>query len=379
MTPYRRSVSRGCICMCTIWAVACLSITLYAEEGKQFPVHDKPEREIPYARGKVPGFLAAKHTAGTIALIPLLKVHPLNDEPSDEPDFLEVWRWNGGMLEPYPAKPSVLDRCINFNWLSNDRHLACYVERYAPSTSIMRSAKDGQKLYSWRSAKEGWLGSELYSSANGKYVGIASYPEPFEWKCLVSLLDVEAKRIDQITTFVGCGAFGTLAIPSNDGKHIAVRSGRHPQIINVAEKTHVLVGGKEGVGNSHNRMAFSPDGKTLYIACDGLGLEVVAADTKTGEIRSRWFATPNGQFHEPWRFACFADIDVSCDGKYVAVATVDFGDVFVRSMKTGKVTRLLHAQDEPIKVVSFSPEGEKLATFAAGSFKIWPRALWAGE
>jgi WD40 repeat protein len=310
----------------------------------------------------------------------------------DEQYYVDVWRWKEGTLVKYPVQPSPMDAHLYFVWLSEDRYAACFRTSDGASSwpLIVRNASSGHPLSSWKSMRPGWRVCCLSSSPNGKYLGMRSIPlretRENEYSCLASIIDVTRTEVREIMAgkeerLDGCGE--ELAI-GNDGRHLASwSSGRGPRIVDFKTKTVRKLDQNEDIEDFLCRSIFSPDCAKLYVACPGLA--VVTVDVGSGKSVSRWYATKSGERDEYSSVAeaCCTNIDVSSDGEYVAVGTADFGDAYVRSVKTGKVLRLVHTDRRDdgrlgSVFVAFSPDGQTVVTYTVkGCFRFWPRSMWA--
>jgi WD40 repeat protein len=173
-------------------------------------------------------------------------------------------------------------------------------------------------------------------SDNGNYIGVAG------WKNGVLLADLKNKNILWVASWENQpGMRDASKKPKVSWKEVPIKE----------------VDTKD--------LAFSPDSKMVY-AGGGEGC-VYGMKVETGEIVSKWWATPTGQQINGYRIST---ISVSPDGRFVAAGTGPTGDVYVFSTKDGS-RRILPHGGSTILILSFSPDSKRLASFAPGQIKIW--------
>ncbi len=107
-------------------------------------------------------------------------------------------------------------------------------------------------------------------------------------------------------------------------------------------------------------IAFAPDSKT-FVTANNFN-DVSAWDYETGELNIIFDFG-----HYP-----FASVEVSPDGKWVAVGCLSVYPVFIGDMNTGKLIAKLEGGQDSVQSIKFFPGGNRLVTSAAdGSAMIW--------
>ncbi|MHC4715221.1 MAG: hypothetical protein ACYTAN_18445 [Planctomycetota bacterium] len=157
------------------------------------------------------------------------------------------------------------------------------------------------------------------------------------------LMDIEAKKLYDHQRF-----FYVDVDPSN--KMIAFASSQGKAAIGVVDASSKTMLWLKAIPGIPYGVAVHPDGKSVFSgAAHGVG----RFDSETGEQLSTW---PVGA---PARLLA---VDVSPDGKYVAIDTEGAQGVAVFEVATGKVVKKIRASKYPI---------EKALFFSADSKGIW--------
>jgi WD40 repeat protein len=173
----------------------------------------------------------------------------------------------------------------------------------------------------------------VVSSNDGAFIGVAG------WKNGVLMVDVNRKDILWIASW-------EYKVKKSCGKEAAWR-----QI--PLDETNTT------------DLAFLSERKLVYTG--GASGCVFGMKVKTGEIVSKWWATPTNKEMNGYRIST---ISVSPDGRFVAAGTGPTGDVYLFSTNDGE-RRIFRHGGSTILITSFSPDSKRLATFAAGQIKIW--------
>jgi WD40 repeat protein len=113
------------------------------------------------------------------------------------------------------------------------------------------------------------------------------------------------------------------------------------------------------------RLAFSPDGKRLAVACHARKL-VEIHDLEAGRALQSW-DEPAGPWGVAWHPA----------GQLLAVWTSDFG-IRLRNAQTGVEQAALHGHQTPVVQAGFSPSGDRLWSWSwDGTTRVWD--TWGGR
>jgi WD40 repeat protein len=116
-------------------------------------------------------------------------------------------------------------------------------------------------------------------------------------------------------------------------------------------------------------LAFSPDGKTLYVS--EKVRYIISLDSATGKtIRVYEIPLYNTPAHQKQNISCMA---VSPDGKILAADTEPACTVWYWDINTGKKIISFHASEFTVSDIAFSPDSKYLATgcLVLPEIKIW--------
>lgn len=184
---------------------------------------------------------------------------------------------------------------------------------------------------------------------------------------------VETTRFQpELSLFSGDPHISAVGVNEDGTRIAAVASWAGPGWILVADTTSKKVLWSKVMdkdpyrGSSFNDLSFSPDGKNLFV---GSLLEVIHFETDTGKVKNYWelsssIKEPNPVVHT---------IEVSPDGRLVAVGGGDKGYVFLFDANTGEQIGTLRNELGPVLYLTFSPDSKRLATYSGGTWeiKIW--------
>ncbi|HKB35135.1 MAG TPA: hypothetical protein VKD72_01695, partial [Gemmataceae bacterium] len=110
------------------------------------------------------------------------------------------------------------------------------------------------------------------------------------------------------------------------------------------------------------RLAFSPDGKKLAVACFA-GKQVQIHDLETGESLQNWDEPTS-----PWGVAWHPTLPL------LAVWTADFG-IHLCNAQTGAIRAVLRGHQTPVVQAGFSPSGDRLWSWSwDGTTRVWDLA-----
>ena len=129
--------------------------------------------------------------------------------------------------------------------------------------------------------------------------------------------------------------------PSNDTVFVSNEAG----YVTLVDGATGGIGGELATGPRPRGMAFSPDGKTFYVAASGAG-RIEAWDAHSHDRVAMYNAGS-----DPERFA------VSPDGSTFYIASEDRSAITFTDLKTGKITREVKVGPEP-EGVAVSPDGK---------------------
>ncbi len=297
------------------------------------------------------------------------------------PKTLGVWKWDGGLLRKHD-QVLVHRRILGLGWMKGGRWMAYRLsnEDAHPSTIVVTSARTGELLRTWPVPK-GWYCSDIRLSRSGTHAAmtvVENYGSPvpdFDWdktRVRVGLVGPELKKLTWVAMLVGENSADNLRRirPSDDGAYVAVAGWNNGvAMIDVAAREVLWEIQPPGYVSLVD-VAFSPDNRLVY-AGGGAGC-VYGLDVRTGQVRSRWFATETGKPIYGHRITTVA---ASADGRFVAAGTGPEGLVWLWSAKTGRELKVVdHAHGLgliTISVLAFSPNSKALATFAGGLINIW--------
>jgi WD40 repeat protein len=216
-------------------------------------------------------------------------------------------------------------------------------------------------------------------SRNGKYLAAWSHTNPYTTH--LGLVAANGESIQWIIEPKGNKPMGMSGgctgnfVPSEDGKYIAMACGKHGVLmVDVVNKKILWVAcylpeKRNSSWNevpldpgSVNSVAFTPDGKMIYIG--GSGAVVLGLKADTGEVVSRW-DTP-APVHEERPHSIFT-MAASPDGRFMAAGTDHNGFVFLFSTKDGQRHVLNRNGTREMDLVTFSPDSKRLAA-CTGNF-----------
>ena len=298
---------------------------------------------------------------------------------SNKPPEFQVWQWSGSTIIPRQVLPYTKDTYSIFilpddKWISTVRNSFCFGD--------LESKKE---IHRWPVPK-GLDVSLSRTSRNGKYCAVtASELESWkEDKNKVGIVVPDKKEFKWAATLgpdygthVSGGSF--KAIPSDDGKYIGVAGWDNgvamidvvnKKVLWTASSNHMPGARKPNEKNNVpwkcipldavgvDDLAFTPDGKTVYvcgaIASDRVGAvgHVWCMNVETGKVVSRWWIDDTNS-DEYTRIIHV--ISVSPDGRFVAAGSAGTGVVFLYSTKDGQRRILNYGYPATIDFVSFSP------------------------
>lgn len=322
---------------------------------------------------------------------------------SVKPFVLEVWQWNDGRIEKRYAAPLPDDIC-SVAILPNDRWIGkvlaqherrakfcignlrsgAEIDRWPEplymNTDLGTASRNGEHVPAWSSYE---VGSPRYPNTGSEArIGlVASGGESIDWLVLLT---------SKLRTPPHVAIHRVLA--SNDGASIGVAGwDKGLAMIDAAKKKVLWVASPENRPESTKSpteaaksptgkvawktlpldeinafdLAFSPDGKLVYVTGDK-GC-VSALKVATGEVLSQWWATPSGKWEAD---RGITTVSASPDGRFVAAGTGPEGLVFLFSTKDGR-HRVLNHGGPQIMITNFSPDSKHLVSYAGGKLKVW--------
>lgn len=294
---------------------------------------------------------------------------------------VDIYTWDKGRLRKDLEVP--LPDNADIRLVADDRCVSRFAgDPFKDSALTLTDCRTRRTLNSWSPEVMGWRYWPSGVSANGKYAAVLILgPESFTRN--ESKLGIVATVREEFTTLGLLEGYAGTAIPSDDGRHIALAplSTRRGYLVGMYDVKARKVLWLEAVGSledvcSCQAACFSPDGKTLYVGSGGGGC-VVGLEAKTGKQLFKWYATDSGTARVgvgPPGVACLA---MSPDGDYLAAGSESTGKIYVWSKKTANVRRLDHHNEGTVLLVDFDPANSKLATFMFGVLKIWNRNAWS--
>jgi hypothetical protein len=378
-----------------------LSILICSVNGAELPSRDRPDKRISidsrYYLWPFSSFGPVKSDLGT-KLWAIADFSPKSGTDNDNSQtVLMRWAWNGDELKQ--GSDITFDKgartiCL----LYDDSYISEIEEPLISDGPITRQYvlrdSNGALQKRWYTKSEHW---RVFPSANGQYVALFSVSDSIitfdasrlkDLKCRIGLIDVVAgeltwviesqpESIDEQFPFQGY-ADSAIALPTNDGKRIAImpfeHDGKTDQLTIVDVSTHKLVSSAELIPRF--AMRFSIDNSVLYVGA--YAPEVVSLETKSGKILESWAATADGEPKTGVGLPKVIYIALSPDGEYAAAAIngVPGGDIYVRSLRNKKTVRLIHGSKSIVDAVAFSPDSKRLASIDHNSICIWSRQSW---
>ena len=319
-----------------------------------------PERELPWpVKGK--GAFELGAVASGLYRVPV------------PPDQVETWAWKNNALvqeAPFalPAKSS------DVTPLADERYVCFAAESPETGSSplVLSRRHSGEVLASWV-VPGGWWCPGLALSPDGAKIGVAAerssarrsaIPEPGNPTRKVGIVDLTTRALHWVASWRddGTGGFGEVAV-SNGGGFIAVSGWENGlAVVDVAGKK-MLWHGRPTEAVGIRRVAFGPDGTSVY-AGDSGGGGIYEYETKTGVIKRKWMTDDSYGGRMP-------AMTVSPDGKWLATAVVPGGNVFLFDLKAGKRVALFRHSRRGLSLLCFSPDSTRLASYGAGKIKIW--------
>lgn len=215
-------------------------------------------------------------------------------------------------------------------------------------------------------------------SENGRYVGVALRDNRGrDIRHPIGFMEVQTERFHWLHIPLWKDPFykAEVALPSNDGKYLAVAGiGAHLLLVDVKSTNRLWRMSSEEPDDIHAEVsgirgvAFSPDSEVLYFG-EGMGY-LYRMETRTGKMLGRWEASIYGEPSDQ-SGRRFQDVAASPDGRFVAGGTGPTGEVFVWDVTTGKLVNVF-VHGWTISLVQFSPDSKHLATMAGSNVKVWP-------
>lgn len=286
-------------------------------------------------------------------------------------EILESWKWQAGLVEE-GAQFEFSQKLYNFSWIAGGRYLVVQPEGQYTSGLFARDVRSQHTLKRWKASDSKWYIRFVHSSANGKYVALASAPRGGNVpnaRYTIRLLDVATLTLSDVMVLGGDRHYANnvrRVIPSDDGAYIAVAGWDNGVALIDAKQKKLFWSKRPPSAVSLTYAVFGPGNEVVYAGGgEGCVYEMAVAD---GKVLGRWFASPTGKSEYGHRISAIA---VSPDGKYVAAGTGPAGLVFVIDPKTGKTIKVLNHGGSTVALVHFSPDSKRLASFAAGMLKVW--------
>jgi WD40 repeat protein len=308
--------------------------------------------------------------------------------------MLSIWKWTNGSVElSHGIQLDIRDDILSMAILSSSYWLSkVYNAQDRQADYCLRNLKSQKVIARWPQPRDWFSNFGRKGSQNGKHWAVSAVKEATEYgqpdTMRFGLIAPDGKTFDWAVTIKGdSSCFPELSpplVPSDDGSFIGIAGWKNGVLMmDVANKKVLWTANGENkpdmtAGNDADAwrpmpldeintrdIAFSPDSKIVYAG--GTTGCVYALKVKTGEVVSKWWATPTSEQINGYRIST---ISVSPDGRFVAAGTGPTGDVYLFSTKDGE-RRILKHGGSTILITSFSPDSKRLATFATGQIKIW--------
>lgn len=400
------SNTTGCRChlrtsrlwLCSL--VACALLFKSTSGAEDVPRRDRPTERTTLAKDSLWPFVGRGEIAGDLWATADVKPPPPAQSAPASQCVLTWLRWHGGKVDQVSdillAKGATL-LCA----LAGERYILQSENRRTPNAPLVYeiALKDrkGIVLSRWSSTGAHW---RTFPSANGKYAAVLSVSESDvtrdasklrDLKCRIGLIDAGDRSMTWVTEsqpeslegqfqFQGY-ADSAMALPTSDGKHIAIvpfeHDGKTDRVAVVDVTTHKLLWGRSSdeVVSGH-ALRFNIDNSVLFVGT--YGPHVVSFDSQSGKILGSWAATADGEHKSGYGLPYVSSIAVSPDGEYVAavIEGVTGGDVYVRSLRNKTTVRLIHGSKGVANAVAFSPDSKCLATMDSDSICIWSKQEW---
>lgn len=301
---------------------------------------------------------------------------------SGQSKSFDAWKWKDGLLEKVVGvklpetvrrEDGLLEKgVLDFVWAGKKRYFMIVAEGARVITLTANEAQVNEPLRSWSASDSQWGVCFMYSSPNGEYVALASAPEDGNVpnpRYKIRLLNVATLTMSDVMILGGDQPIADnvrRVIPSDDGAYIAVAGWDNGVAMIDARHKKLLWSKRPPSEISTTYAVFGPGNEVVYAGGgEGCVYEMAVAD---GEVVRRWFASPTGKSEYGHRISAIA---ISPDGKHVAAGTGPAGLVFVIEPKSGKAVKVLNHGGSTISLVHFSPDSRRLASFAAGTLKVW--------
>lgn len=272
--------------------------------------------------------------------------------------------WLGLVERPMnPAPPNVIIAFLGTDYVVG-------VPETDSRTLVIWTRDNGSVRTSWTWGRE-WYFKQMVRSRNGEYVAVCLNEELTVTgnyggeSCRVGIIGgngginwLEPIRFSR----EGVGP-RAMAI-SDDGRMLGIvgtGGAEKVEVWNVDTGKMVWRGAPEGE-SAINDVAFSPDGKKLYVG--GTTGWVYVYESCRGELSTRFLASKEAT---PV-FGCrVSRIDVSADGSMVAAGTGPGGDVYVWDADSGKSIVVIATKKGTVADLAFSPDCEMIAVCGTDS------------
>jgi len=281
-----------------------------------------------------------------------------------ESRLLETWNWKAGTLEKGPsAKVALLDTVV----LPDGRYIACRAaaDRYSDWPLVIGSISPCEEIKKFE-IPSGWrvASCAVSVSRNGKFGLVVIESKSGKPRCRTGVIDIASLKLRWLGPEVAARGGVQIAQTaiSDDGRYAAVTPWDEGAVVIdlVAEKVLWNQTPKDSWRLSY--VEFSRDGSRVYFG-DKMKSSVFEIDTAGGKVLNQWLVKDEGDPGFGSGVWCLA---LSPEDKWVAVAAQK--SVYLIDIDSGAKAATLPVGST---VLSFSPDGSRLASVAGGKIKIW--------